>query len=125
MSNARLGARLYYDGQCPLCSYEMRHLSALKSPALTLVDLHSDPSLDERQRHKMLRCLHLQYADGDWCLGVQASLAAWSYTRWGWLLKPLQWPLLAPVIDRLYTLWAERRYRKRYGCGQCVGETKN
>jgi len=125
MSKPKPEARLYYDGQCPLCCYEMRHLRELKSPELSLVDLHQEPELDARQRERMLRRLHLQRADGRWFLGVEASLAAWSYTSWGWLLKPLQWPILAPVADRLYTLWAERRYRKRYGCGQCADDTQS
>ena len=120
MSHTELQARLYYDGQCPLCSYEMRHLRALKSDGLSLVDLHEASELNSQQRHAMLQALHLQRVDGSWLLGVEASIEAWSYTAWGWLLKPLRWPLLAPAIDRIYTAWAQRRYRKRYGCPQCA-----
>ena len=119
MSHTEPQARLYYDGQCPLCSYEMRHLRALKSDALSLVDLHEARELNSQQRHAMLQVLHLQRAYGSWLRGVEASSEAWSYTAWGWLLKPLQWPLLAPLVNRGYRLWAQRRYRRRYGCSQC------
>ena len=31
---------LYYDGACPLCAREMKHLAKLKRDSLTLVDIH-------------------------------------------------------------------------------------
>jgi predicted DCC family thiol-disulfide oxidoreductase YuxK len=31
---------LYYDGACPLCAREMKHLAKLKRDSLNLVDIH-------------------------------------------------------------------------------------
>ena len=31
---------LYYDGACPLCAREMKHLAKLKRDTLNLVDIH-------------------------------------------------------------------------------------
>ena len=32
---------LYYDGACPLCTREMKHLAKLKQESLALVDIHT------------------------------------------------------------------------------------
>ena len=42
--------RLYFDGQCPLCSFEMRHLAKEKHDSLELLDIHSLPDLTAEQR---------------------------------------------------------------------------
>ncbi len=112
---------LYFDGSCPLCQSEMRSLRKHKSSALTLVDIHSVKHLDAIQREALLRRLHLRLPDGSWLVGVDASVRAWSHTRWGWLLKPLRWPLLGPLVEFVYRHWADRRYQRRYGCESCGG----
>lgn len=110
---------LYFDGLCPLCRSEMRSLEKHKNSALKLVDIHSVKHLDAVQREALLRRLHLRLPGGEWLVGVDASIRAWSHTRWGWLLKPLGWPLLAPLVNFAYRHWADRRYQRRYGCEPC------
>lgn len=112
---------LYFDGLCPLCSREMRSLGKRKSSSLELVDIHSVKHLDAIQRKALLRRLHLRLPDGRWLIGVDASVRAWSHTRWGWLLKPLTWPVLGLLVRFVYHRWADRRYRSRYGCEPCGG----
>lgn len=106
---------LYYDGQCPLCSKEMRLLSYLKQDELQLKDVHTS-DMDEKQRQQYLQVLHLQTDSGEWLLGVDAMVEAWGYTKVGFLWKPLQWYWLRPWIERHYKRWAVKRYAKRYGC---------
>ncbi len=66
----------------------------------------------------MLRQLHLRLPDGQWLVGADASVEAWRYTRVGWLLKPLRWPVFGPVVDRVYRRWAKRRFKRLYGSGR-------
>ncbi len=107
---------LYYDGRCPLCAHEMRWLARYKSADLQLADIHSVINLSDEEREAMLRRLHLQTESGEWLLGVDANVKAWSYTPIGFLWKPLRWKWFAPLVDRLYARWADRRYRCSYTC---------
>lgn len=106
---------LFYDGRCPLCRREISALRKLSSERLSLVDAHThEPSAGEPDREALLTRLHLKTSDGDWLSGVDATVRAWSHMRWGSLLKPLRWPLLAPLADRAYDHWARRRYEGLY-----------
>lgn len=112
---------LYYDGNCPLCMREVRLLSRIADNGLALVDLHEvlDGS-GQPTRLEKLSTLHLQTADGEWLTGVDATVTAWSHTRWGWLFSVLRWPLLGGVADVVYRYWARKRYQRLYGCGDCA-----
>ena len=111
---------LYYDAQCPLCSREVRLLRRLADGGLAFQDIqHYRPDQGQPTPDTLLRTLHLHDASGRWHTGVDATVQAWSHTRWGWLLKPMRWPLLATVADQLYSVWARRRYQRLYPCTQC------
>lgn len=111
---------LYYDGKCPLCMREVRLLQRIADQGLRLTDLHGVPDRpDEPTRLLKLGTLHLQTGDGYWLTGVDATVTAWSHTRWGPLFRILRWPLIGPLADRVYDFWARRRYRRLYGCESC------
>jgi predicted DCC family thiol-disulfide oxidoreductase YuxK len=128
---------LYYDGACPLCNAEVKRLRDLADSRLQLVDVHEIASggvaeLSERKpegaaerggapagadlpgRVALLRNLHYRRSDGTLLSGLDANVAAWQHTRLGPLWRWLRWPLIRPFADRLYSLWAERRYRRLY-----------
>ncbi len=111
-------ATLYYDGLCPLCQREMKLLRRLKSNALRLLDIHKQWQMPATEREAMLRQLHLRLPEGRWLKGADASVEAWRYTRIGWLIKPLRWPLIGAVVDRVYRRWALRRFQRLYGNGR-------
>lgn len=101
----------------------MRQLASLHNDRLELVDIHShEAQPGEPNRAQMLKILHLQKADGSWLKGLDANVYAWQHTRWGWLFRPLRWPLVRTLADRIYLAWAEKRYQRRYACGNyCMG----
>ncbi len=107
---------LYYDGQCPLCVAEMDRLREHADDELELIDIHSVAQTEALpHREQLLGTLHLKTADGGFLVGVDANVAAWSHTRFGWLWRPLRWPLVRVVADALYRHWARWRYRRLYG----------
>ncbi len=108
-------AVLYFDGQCPICAKEMKLLNRWKSDGLALVDVHS-ADLSETLKAQRLQILYLELGDGKALQGVDASVAAWSYTPFGWLLSPLRWFWLKPLVDVIYQRWAARRYQRLYAC---------
>lgn len=118
-------ATLFYDGCCPLCMREMDRLERLKSDQLELVDIHCVPaSADLPDRDTLLRNLHLRLPDGRLLTGVDANVAAWQYTPYGWWFRWMRWPLLRILADRAYRRWARWRYDRLYRqscstCGDC------
>lgn len=122
MENKAVKDTLYYDGRCPLCSKEIAVLHKLQRGSLAFADVHHLTTLPTSQmpsREALLRRLHLRSASGHWVIGLHANVQAWSHTRWGWLYRPLLWPLIYPVALWAYERWADRRYDKRYGLGAC------
>ena len=114
--------RLFFDGRCPLCRREIALLQSLQRGGLVFEDIHSYcPGADDPGREAMLRVLHLQTADGNWLLGLDATVRAWCHTRWGWLVRILDRAAVRPRAERLYRRWAQRRYRRLYGCQYCLG----
>ena len=107
---------LYYDGQCPLCRTEMEKLGRLADASLELVDIH-ETDMDAETRLTMLRVLHLRTASGEVLQGLDANVAAWQHTRWGLLFRWMRWPLVGWFADRVYAVWADRRFRRLYGTG--------
>jgi predicted DCC family thiol-disulfide oxidoreductase YuxK len=111
---------LYFDGQCSLCRHEIRLLSSARRDTLELQDLNQlTGDYDGPEWNTLMKSLHLRCADGNWLTGVDASVRAWSHTRLGFLWAPLRWPLIAPLADRVYNFWAQRRYARRIHCDQC------
>lgn len=103
---------LYYDGKCPLCAKEISLLRKLKDASLELIDIHNDhydSTLEGKVKGELLSILHFKTSKGDWLYGVDASLAAWQHTPYGWILMPLRWPLINIIVDRIYYKWANNR----------------
>ena len=108
--------QLYYDGHCPLCLAEMDKLRVLADDQLELVDIHALPDTAELpDRETLLGTLHLKREGSDFLIGMNANVAAWQHTRYGWLWRPLRWPLIRNIADAVYRPWARWRYRRLYG----------
>ena len=109
---------LFYDGSCPLCAKEIKTLRKLQRGHLIFADIHQQPadSTGLPSREALLRRLHLQAWSGEWVIGLHANVRAWSHTRAGFLFKPLLWPFIYPVANKIYQQWADRRYEKKYAC---------
>ena len=108
-------ATLYYDGACPLCAREMKHLAKLKRDSLELVDLHRiHISPDMPSKEDLLLNLHLKRGN-EWLVGADANVAAWQHTRFRMLWVWLRWPVIKQIVDPVYAFWAKRRYDSLYG----------
>ncbi len=109
---------LFYDGSCPLCAKEVRTLRKLQRGNLILADIHQQtPDHDHLpSQEALLRRLHLMTWTGDWVIGLHANVRAWSHTPLGFLFKPLLWPVIFPIANKVYETWADRRFDKKYAC---------
>ncbi|MFT4822738.1 MAG: putative DCC family thiol-disulfide oxidoreductase YuxK [Halioglobus sp.] len=107
---------LYYDGRCPLCSTEIKKLQLHAHDTLQLVDIHSlTDGADLPDKQLLLSELHLKLADGEFLKGLEANVAAWQHTRFGFFYRWLGWPLVRSVAEWVYSRWAKVRYRRLYG----------
>ncbi len=104
---------LYYDGQCPLCSSEVRRLATLSDKHLACIDVHS-VDLDTAEKTAMLKVLHYHAANGEWLTGLDANIAAWQHTKFGFMFRWLRWPFIRSLADKVYSAWATTRYDRLY-----------
>jgi predicted DCC family thiol-disulfide oxidoreductase YuxK len=109
---------LYYDGNCPICRKEIKLLKRLVGNNVDMADIHllSDETSGIPDKEALLKRLHLKQANGEWVIGLDATVYVWSKTPFGWLFKLLQLPLLNSITNAAYSRWAEKRYSKHYAC---------
>ncbi|MBW0148448.1 thiol-disulfide oxidoreductase DCC family protein [Marinobacter arenosus] len=109
---------LFYDSRCPLCAREILTLRKLQDGSLIFADIHEQGGAnpDVPSHEHLLRRLHLLTWTGEWVTGLEATVRAWSHTGFGFLFRPLLWPVVFPLASRLYAIWADRRYQRKYTC---------
>jgi predicted DCC family thiol-disulfide oxidoreductase YuxK len=108
---------LLYDGACPLCLREVRALRSRDQGRgrIAFVDIDAadyDPAAHAgiSYREAMGR-MHAIAADGRVIQDVAVFREAYRLVGLGWLYAPTSWPLLGPLVDGLYRLWAHWRLR--------------
>jgi len=94
---------LYYDGQCPICSAEIRTLIAQTDDAIEFVDLHSAEA--PLPKDILESQLHLRRANGELVTGLAANVAAWQHTPKRKIAALLLMPGVKPVAELGYRLW--------------------
>lgn len=104
---------LFYDGSCPLCQAEIKHLIKYdQTYKLELVDI-SQPDFSQRYPELSFRTLnrrlHALDDRGQWLLGLDATYAIWSAVgKRHWVL-PLKWRWFRLFADPVYELFARHR----------------
>lgn len=110
---------LLYDGGCPLCVREVRFLEQRDrarhgvEPQLRFVDIDAasyNPAdhggIDYRTA---MGQIHAIEADGTVLRDVAVFRRAYQLIGLGWLYAPTGWPLIGPLADAAYGLWARWR----------------
>lgn len=105
---------IFYDGTCPLCATEMRHLHQCdREGVICFENIYADdfaqryPAIN---REKADRILHAQRRNGEILLGLDVTYHAWALVgkrRW---VAPLRWPVIKPLADALYLFFARYRH---------------
>lgn len=108
---------LLFDGACPLCRREVQSLRArdLGRGLIRFVDIDAadyDPvahaGISYREAMGRIRAIG---ADGRVIKDVAVFREAYRVVGWGWLYAPTAWPLIGPLVDAIYGLWARWRLR--------------
>lgn len=112
---------LLYDGACPLCRREVNLLEQRDrrrhgdQPRLRFVDIDApgyDPATCAGIDYATaMGRIHAIGADGSVLRDVAVFRRAYELVGLGWLYAPTSWPLVAPLVDLAYGLWARWRLR--------------
>lgn len=106
---------LLYDGTCPVCTLEMDNLKNRNAEGLLRFMDISAPTFDAKPYGVTLEAMnaliHAQRPDGSLVIGVEVFRLAYGAVGLGRWAAPTGWPLLRPIVDVFYALFAKHRYR--------------
>ena len=123
---------LLFDGACPLCMREVRFLKVRdlnKRIAFVDIDAQEYAAADHAgitYREAMGR-IHALRADGTVLQDVEVFREAYRLVGLGWVYAPTRWPLIGPLVNGIYRLWASQRLRltRRPGLDQLCKDRCN
>lgn len=109
---------LFYDGGCPLCSREIRWVRQYTAKRVSYVDITTPEFKPEvigtdLDLDFFMREIRGQASDGTLISGVAVFRELYKRTGIGWLFAPTAWPIIRPIADCAYSLFARLRYRHR------------
>lgn len=108
--------RVLYDGECPLCSREIRFLERRDGgrKRIQLEDISRpdfDPATYGLDARQVMARIHGVLPDGSVVEGVEVFRRAYAAVGLGWLLAPTRWPGLRWMADLAYRVFARNRLR--------------
>ncbi|GLS84120.1 thiol-disulfide oxidoreductase DCC family protein [Paraferrimonas haliotis] len=108
---------IFYDSACPLCLAEMRHLQRLDvKSAIRLQDIQH-PQFEQRfaplTKAQAMGRLH-GLLDGKLITGLDVTYHAWRLVGRQHWVAPLRWPIIKPLANWGYNIFAKHRYRISY-----------
>jgi len=106
--------RIFYDGLCPLCTLEINHLRRLdQAGRLDLQDIHQ-PDFEQRFPHidkaAADQLLHGELPGGELIFGLDTTCLAWQIVGKGHWFAFLRWPVIKPLADLGYRIFARYRH---------------
>ena len=105
---------LLHDGNCPVCNLEMDNLKARNTAGLLRFTDVSLPGFNPlpfgATLAQMNALIHAVRPDGSLVVGVEVFRLAYSAVGLGRWAAPTGWPLVKPLVDAAYALFARHRY---------------
>jgi predicted DCC family thiol-disulfide oxidoreductase YuxK len=107
--------KLLYDGECPLCVREVNFLQKRDRGRglVSFVDI-ADDDYDPRENGGVdfataMGRIHAVLADGSVIQNVEVFRRVYEILGIGWIYAATKWPIIGPVVDALYGIWADWR----------------
>ncbi len=114
-SNNSWKINLLYDGDCPLCLREVNFLQK-KDAGRGLVKFTDIADLDYSPAENggvdfetAMGRIHAVRADGTVVKNVAVFQEVYEAIGIGWMYAPTKWPIVGPVVNKIYDLWADQR----------------
>ena len=108
--------RLLYDGDCPLCSREIRFLERRdrgrgRIQFEDIAESAFDPGAYGLEAREVMARIHGVLPDGTVVAGMEVFRRAYAAAGLGWLMAPTRWPGLRQLSDLAYRIFARNRLR--------------
>jgi predicted DCC family thiol-disulfide oxidoreductase YuxK len=105
--------KMLYDGQCPFCRREVAWLEKLNHWGDLVFEDISHPDFDPTKYgltyEEVDGKLHGITPEGTIVRGVETIRKAYQAVGLGWLVAPTGWPVLRPLFDQIYDVFAKYR----------------
>jgi len=114
--NSQWEIKVLYDGDCPLCSREIRFLERCdrgrgRIRFEDIADPRFDPAVYGVEAGRLMARIHAVLPDGTLVEGVEVFRRAYAAVGLGWLVAPTRWWGLRRLADRAYRVFANNRLR--------------
>jgi predicted DCC family thiol-disulfide oxidoreductase YuxK len=108
--------RVLYDGDCPLCSREIRFLEKRdrgrgRIQFEDIAEPSFDPAVYGLDAGELMARIHGVLPDATVIEGVEVFRRAYAAVGLGWLMAPTRWPGLRRVAELAYRIFARNRLR--------------
>ena len=107
--------KLLYDGECPLCVREVNFLQKRDRGRglVSFVDI-ADDYYEPTENGGVdfataMGRIHAVLADGSVIQNVEVFRRVYEILGIGWIYAATKWPIIGPVVDALYGIWADWR----------------
>ncbi|MBD2314794.1 DUF393 domain-containing protein [Desertifilum sp. FACHB-1129] len=107
--------KLLYDGECPLCVREVNFLRKRDAGRglVAFVDIASDRYNPQDNGgvdfETAMGRIHAVLPDGSTVKNIEVFRQVYEVLGMGWVYAATRWPIIGPVVDWLYELWADWR----------------
>jgi predicted DCC family thiol-disulfide oxidoreductase YuxK len=105
--------KLLHDGRCPLCRREVAMMQRLNRDGAVAFEDITAPDFDPRrygiEPGREHAEIHAVLPDGSVVRGVEVFRRVYRELGRGWLVAWTAWPIIRPIADAVYRLFAKLR----------------
>lgn len=107
--------KLLFDGDCPLCVREVNFLRKKdnRRGLVAFTDIAADDYAPEANGGidyaTAMGRIHAVLPDGTTIQNVEVFRRVYAVLGMGWVYAPTGWPVIGPVVDWVYGIWANWR----------------
>jgi predicted DCC family thiol-disulfide oxidoreductase YuxK len=119
-TSAPFDVEIFFDGECPLCTREVRMLQRLdRKQRVRFTDIAAadfDPSVFGLDMATLMARIHGRLPDGRILEGVEVFRRVYEAVGLGALAKISRWPGLSTLTEAAYELFAKNRLKLTGRC---------